>query len=56
MKKTISLLTRGLSPCASNLTGMSIQAISNVRRRLLQRVFHQSEGGSKEFDRLIMKL
>ena len=40
----------------ANLTGMSIQAISNVRRRLLQRVFHQSEGGSKEFDRLIMKL
>ena len=35
---------------------MSVQAISNVRRRLLQRVFHQSEGGSKEFDRLIMKL
>ena len=40
----------------ANLTGMSIQAISNFRRRLLQRVFHQSEGGSKEFDRLIMKL
>lgn len=40
----------------ANLTGMSVQAISNVRRRLLQRVFHQSEGGSKEFDRLIMKL
>ena len=40
----------------ANLTGMSIQAISNVRRRLLQKMFHQSEGGSKEFDRLIMKL
>ena len=40
----------------ANLTGMSVQSISNVRRRLLQRVFHQSEGGSKEFDRLIMKL
>ena len=40
----------------ANLTGMSLQSISNIRRRLLQRVFHQSEGGSKEFDRLIMKL
>lgn len=40
----------------ANLTGMSPQSISNIRRRLLPRVFHQSEGGSKEFDRLIMKL
>ena len=40
----------------ANLTGMSPQSISNIRRRLLPRLFHQSEGGSKEFDRLIMKL
>ena len=40
----------------ANLTGMSPQSVSNIRRRLLPRVFHQSEGGSKEFDRLIMKL
>ncbi len=40
----------------SNLTGMSQQTISNIRRRLLLRIFHQQEGGSKEFDRLIMKL
>jgi cbb3-type cytochrome oxidase subunit 3 len=39
-----------------NITGLSPQVITNMRKRLLNKIFGKAEGGSKDFDYRISKI
>ena len=39
-----------------NITGLSPQVITNMRKRLLNKIFGKAEGGSKDFDDRISKI
>lgn len=39
-----------------NLTGLSSQNITNIRKRLLYKIYGDESGGSKDFDQRIMKI
>ena len=40
----------------SNLTGLSSQNVTNIRKRLLYKIYGDESGGSKDFDQRIMKI
>ena len=39
-----------------NLTGLSSQNVTNIRKRLLYKIYGDESGGSKDFDQRIMKI
>ena len=40
----------------SNLTGLASQNVTNIRKRLLYKIYGDESGGSKDFDQRIMKI